>query len=79
MMAGWHTNRLRHIQGVERSERAADIRGHLLRAGTYFVLAVIYYVTVTLRWQTSQPWAIHAVLGHHDQRCSGLLERQAAG
>jgi hypothetical protein len=62
MMAGWHGYRLRHIQGPERSERAADVRGHLLRAATYFGLAVIYVVTVTLRWETAQPWAIHTVL-----------------
>jgi hypothetical protein len=62
MMAGWHGNRLRHIQGPERSERAADVRGHLLRAGTYFLLAVVYIVAVTLRWQAAQPWTIHSAL-----------------
>ena len=62
LMVGWHTNRLRHYQGTERTERVADIRGHLLRAGTYFLLAVIYYVTVTLRWEASQPWALHSAL-----------------
>jgi hypothetical protein len=35
MMAGWHGYRLRHVAGAERSERAADVRGHLLRAGSY--------------------------------------------
>ena len=62
MMAGWHGYRLRRIQGPERSERAADVRGHLLRSGTYFLLAAIYVVTVTMRWETAQPWAIHTVL-----------------
>lgn len=62
MMAGWHGNRLRHIQGPERAERAADVRGHLLRSGTYFGLAVIYYVAVMVRWDAAQPWAIHSVL-----------------
>jgi hypothetical protein len=62
MMAGWHGYRLRRIQGSERSERAADVRGHLLRAGTYFLLAVIYIVAVTLRWQDAQPWTIHSAL-----------------
>ena len=62
MMAGWHGNRLRHIQGPERGERAADVRGHLLRAGTYFLLAAIYVVAVTLRWQDAQPWTIHSAM-----------------
>jgi hypothetical protein len=63
MMAVWHGNRLRHIpEGPERSERAADVRGHLLRSGTYFLLAVVYIATVTLRWQAAEPWAIHTVL-----------------
>ena len=62
LMAGWHTYRLRYIQGVERVERIADIRGHMLRMGTYFVLAIIYYVFVALRWQTSQPWGLHSAI-----------------
>jgi len=62
LMAGWHTYRLRHIQGVERAERTADIRGHLLRMGTYFVLAIIYYVFVALPWQASKPWGLHAAI-----------------
>jgi len=62
LMAGWHTYRLRYIQGVERVERIADIRGHMLRMGTYFVLAIIYYVFVALRWQASQPWGLHAAI-----------------
>ncbi len=59
MMAGWHGYRLRRIAGPERSERAADVRGHLLRAGTYLALAVAYYVLVTLRWEAAEPWALH--------------------
>jgi hypothetical protein len=62
LMAGWHTYRLRYIQGAERSERIADISGHLLRMGTYFVLAIIYYVLVALPWEASQPWSLHAAL-----------------
>jgi hypothetical protein len=62
LMAGWHAYRLRRFQGVERVERTADIQGHVLRMGTYFVLAILYYVTVALRWQTDQPWALHAAI-----------------
>jgi hypothetical protein len=62
LMAGWHSYRLRYIQGEERRERAGDIRGHLLRMGIYFVLAIIYYVFVTIPWKTSQPWGLHAVM-----------------
>jgi hypothetical protein len=62
MMAGWHGYRLRRIAGAERSERAADVRGHLLRAGTYLALAAAYYVLVTLRWEAAEPWALHTAL-----------------
>lgn len=62
LMAGWHTNRLRRIEGSERAERAGDIRGHLLRAGTYFLLAVVYYVAVVRPWPATQPWGLHAAL-----------------
>jgi hypothetical protein len=62
LMAGWHTYRLSHNQGAERGERIDDIRGHLLRMGTYFVLAIIYYVFVALPWKTSQPWGLQAAI-----------------
>jgi len=62
LMAGWHSYRLRYIEGVERVERIADVRGHLLRMGTYFTLAIIYYVLVALRWEAAQPWGLHAAL-----------------
>jgi hypothetical protein len=62
LMAGWHSYRLRSIQGEERIERAGDIRGHLLRMGIYFVLAIIYYVFVAIPWNTSQPWGLQAVM-----------------
>ncbi len=62
LMAGWHSYRLRFIQGEERIERASDIRGHLLRMATYFVIAILYYVLVVLPWQASQPWGLHAAL-----------------
>ncbi len=62
LMAGWHTYRLRLIQGEERIERSADIRGHLIRMITYFILAVIYYILVVPGWQPTQPMALHAIL-----------------
>jgi hypothetical protein len=62
LMAVWHGYRLRHTDGVERGERAIDARGHLLRAATYALLAGIYFVTVTVRWPSSQPWSLHALL-----------------
>jgi hypothetical protein len=62
MMAGWHGYRLRHVAGAERGERAADVRGHLLRAGSYLALAAVYYVLVTLRWEAAEPWALHTAL-----------------
>jgi hypothetical protein len=60
LMAGWHTYRLRKNQAEEGSERISDIRGHLMRMGTYFILAIIYYVVVALPWPTSKPWGLHA-------------------
>ena len=62
MMAGWHTYRMRSIQGEERAERTDDIRGHLLRMGTYFVLGIIYYVFVAIPWQASKPMGLHAAI-----------------
>lgn len=62
MMAGWHAYRLRHIEGAERTERAADVRGHLLRMGTYLILAIIYYFAVVSAWQGSQPWGLHSAV-----------------
>jgi hypothetical protein len=62
LMAGWHTYRLRAIQREERVERIADIRGHLIRVGSYFLLAIIYIVLVTVRWQETQPFELHAIL-----------------
>ncbi len=62
LMAAWHGYRLRHIEGIERGERAIDVRGHLLRTVSYALLAATYYVTVTVRWPTAQPWSLHALL-----------------
>ncbi len=62
LMAAWHGHRLRHVAGPERAERAGDVSGHLLRAGTYALLAACYYVIVTLRWASSEPWLLHALL-----------------
>ncbi len=61
MMVGWHAYRLRHIQGIERSERSADMRGHALRMGTYLVLAVAYYLFVMRVWEATEPWAMQSM------------------
>jgi hypothetical protein len=62
VMALWHGYRRRDAGGSEAGERVADVRGHLLRSGTYVGLAVAYYLLVTMRWQVAEPWALHAVL-----------------
>ncbi len=60
LMAGWHTYRLRKNQAEEGTERTSDIRGHLMRMGTYFILAILYYVWVALPWAAAKPWVLHA-------------------
>lgn len=62
LMAAWHSYRLPHVAGAERGERARDVGGHLLRTGTYALLAATYYFTVTMRWEASEPWLLHALL-----------------
>ncbi|MDR3575256.1 MAG: hypothetical protein P4L50_15460 [Anaerolineaceae bacterium] len=61
IMTIWHSNRLRFIQSEERMERKADIRGHLFRMSTYFVLAILYYFLVALPWHVSPSWGLQAV------------------
>ena len=60
LMGGWHAERMRHCEGAERTEHLNDVRGHGMRAGIYFVIAIAYFVTVTLNWQATQSWGVHA-------------------
>ncbi|HTJ57153.1 MAG TPA: hypothetical protein VL418_06255 [Devosiaceae bacterium] len=62
LMAGWHGSRMRGVSSVVRAELFADIRGHLFRAGVYYALTIIYLLTVTLNWQASGSWTMHAIL-----------------
>ena len=60
LMAGWHSYRLWIGVEAERSERSSDIWGHLSRMGTYFLLAILYFVFVALPYHASQPPDMHA-------------------
>ena len=65
LMAFWHAHRRRGLPAdrtAERAERSWDVRGHLVRVGTYAGLALVYYLAVTMRWQASEPWVLHAAL-----------------
>jgi hypothetical protein len=62
LMAFWHGYRQRHVGAAEAGERRADRGGHLVRSATYALLALAYYLAVTLRWPASEPFALHAGL-----------------